>query len=199
MRTIDPIKQQAKRQQIVDAAIICFAKSGFHATSTAQICAQAGMSPGNLFHYFPTKDAIIQAIAELDRHETALALGRLRDADNVVTGLQDLARDVLLAASDRAYAAISIEIAAEATRNAAVAALFAANDQQTRSALVTELQRGVDQGHVDASLDLPQTASWLIALLEGGVGRAALDPDFNLAANQKTLCDMIARLLVPTA
>jgi TetR/AcrR family transcriptional regulator, repressor for uid operon len=197
MRTIDPIKQQAKRQQIVDAAIICFAKSGFHATSTAQICVQAGMSPGNLFHYFPAKDAIIQAIAELDRHETALALGRLREADNVVTGLQDLARDVLLAASDRAYAAISIEIAAEATRNPAVAALFAANDQQTRSALVTELQRGVDQGHVDASLDLPQTASWLIALLEGGVGRAALDADFDLAANQKTLCDMIARLLVP--
>jgi TetR/AcrR family transcriptional regulator, repressor for uid operon len=197
MRTIDPIKQQAKRQQIVDAAIICFAKSGFHATSTAQICAQAGMSPGNLFHYFPTKDAIIQAIAELDRHETAAALARLRDAENVVTGLQDLARDVLLAASDRAYAAISIEIAAEATRNPAVAALFAANDQQTRSALVTELRRGVDQGHVDASLDLPQTASWLIALLEGGVGRAALDADFDLAANQKTLCDMIARLLVP--
>jgi TetR/AcrR family transcriptional regulator, repressor for uid operon len=197
MRTIDPAKQQAKRQQIVDAAIICFAKQGFHATSTAQICAQAGMSPGNVFHYFPTKDAIIQAIAELDRLETGKALAALSEATNVIRGLQAFAKDVLLAASDPAYAAISIEIAAEATRNKAVATLFATNGQIIRADLVVALQKGVDLGQVDASLDLPQTAAWLIALLEGGVGRAALDPDFDLAANQATLCAMIDRLLRP--
>jgi TetR/AcrR family transcriptional regulator, repressor for uid operon len=197
MRTIDPAKQQAKRQQIIEAAIFCFAKQGFHATSTAQICAQAGMSPGNVFHYFPTKDAIIQAIAELDRLETGKALAALSEATNVIQGLQALAKDVLLAASDPAYAAISIEIAAEATRNKAVAALFATNDQITRATLVAALQRGVTQGQVDASLDLSQTAAWLIALLEGGVGRAALDADFDLATNQATLCNMIDRLLRP--
>jgi TetR/AcrR family transcriptional regulator, repressor for uid operon len=197
MRTIDPAKQQAKRQQIVEAAIVCFAKRGFHATSTAQICAQAGMSPGNVFHYFPTKNAIIQAIAELDRLETGKALAALSEAPNVIHGLQALANDVLLAASDPAYAAISIEIAAEATRNKAVAVHFATNDQITRASLAVALKRGVEQGQVDASLDLPQTAAWLIALLEGGVGRAALDPDFDLTTNQATLCTMIDRLLRP--
>lgn len=197
MRKIDPAKQQAKRQQIVEAAILCFAEKGFHATSTAQICARAGMSPGNLFHYFPTKDAIIQAIAELDRLENAKAMAFLNEAPNVVEGLQALAKDVLLAASDPAYAALSIEIAAEATRNKAVAALFAANDQIMCSSLVAALQKGVERGEVDASLDLHQTASWLIAFLEGGVGRAALEPDFDLVASQTTLCAMITRLLRP--
>ncbi|WP_230391141.1 TetR/AcrR family transcriptional regulator [Burkholderia cenocepacia] len=63
MRKIDPERVEAKRRQILDAAIDCFARDGFHATSTAAICKAAGMSPGNLFHYFPTKAAIIEAIA----------------------------------------------------------------------------------------------------------------------------------------
>ncbi len=197
MRKIDPAKQQAKRQQIVEAAIVCFAKRGFHATSTAQICAQAGMSPGNLFHYFPTKDSIIHAIAELDRHETTLALAQIADAPNVVTGLQALAKHVLLAASDPSYSALSIEIAAEATRNDAIGKLFAANDTVARAGLVTLLAKGVALGQVDASLDLSQTASWLIALLEGGVGRAALDLKFDITANYQTLCIIIERFLRP--
>jgi TetR/AcrR family transcriptional regulator, repressor for uid operon len=195
MRKIDPIKQAAKRQQIVEAAIICFAKQGFHATSTAQICAQAGMSPGNLFHYFPSKDSIIQAIAELDRHETTLALMQIADAPDVIEALQTLAKHVLLAASDPSYAALSIEIAAEATRSRAIADLFAANDAAARASLLALLQRGVALGQIDAGLDLALMASWLIALFEGGVGRAALEVNFDVAANQAALCLIIERTL----
>lgn len=52
-------KQQRKRRQILDAAMHCFIEKGFHSTSTAEICKAAGMSPGNLFHYYPNKYAII--------------------------------------------------------------------------------------------------------------------------------------------
>jgi TetR/AcrR family transcriptional regulator, repressor for uid operon len=197
MRTIDPVKQQAKRQQILEAAIFCFAKSGFHATSTAQICAQAGMSPGNLFHYFPTKDAIIQAIAEEDRRETAAALVAIADAPNVITGILTLAQQVLDAARDPDYRSISIEIAAEASRNPAVADMFAVNDTTARANLVNLLKRGVASGQVDASLDLDQAASWLIALLEGAIGRAALENVVDREAQLRTLSLMITRFLAP--
>ncbi len=52
-------KQRAKRKEIVEAAMVCFSQKGFHATSTAEICKEVGMSPGNVFHYFATKDEII--------------------------------------------------------------------------------------------------------------------------------------------
>ena len=70
-------KQQRKRRQILDAAMHCFIEKGFHSTSTAEICKAAGMSPGNLFHYYPTKYAIIEAIAELDEddHKAILSIG----------------------------------------------------------------------------------------------------------------------------
>ena len=61
MRKIDPARQHERRRQILAAAAECFAEHGFHATSTAQICARAGMSPGNLFHYYASKAEIIEA------------------------------------------------------------------------------------------------------------------------------------------
>ena len=62
MRKVDPEKHEAKRRQILEAAVACFARKGFHRTSTAEICAEAGMSPGNLFHYFPTKRDIVHGL-----------------------------------------------------------------------------------------------------------------------------------------
>jgi TetR/AcrR family transcriptional regulator, repressor for uid operon len=197
MRTIDPARQLAKRQHILEAAVTCFAKRGFHATSTSQICKQADMSPGNLFHYFPTKDAIIQAIAEEDRRETAAALAAIAEAPNVVSAILALAQQELRAATDPVYRAISIEVAAEATRNPAVAAMFAINDKSARAALVALLQRGVALGQIEPDLELDHAASWLIALMEGAVGRAALDQGFDDTTQFATLSRLITRFLTP--
>ena len=40
------------------AAQRCFVRSGFHGASMQDICAEAGMSPGNLYRYFPSKEAL---------------------------------------------------------------------------------------------------------------------------------------------
>jgi TetR/AcrR family transcriptional regulator, repressor for uid operon len=197
MRKIDPEKQLAKRRQILDAAMICFAKQGFHATSTAQICTQAGMSPGNLFHYFPTKDSIICAIAELDRAETLATLSVLDAADDIVIGLQNVARQVILASSEPTYGALSIEIAAEAARNPIVAAMFEESDKIARSQISKLLARGIERGQIDATLDLNGAAAWLMALLEGGIGRAAMGANFDMATHLTTLQQMILRFLRP--
>lgn len=45
-------------QNIIDAAMICFAKNGYTKTTTAAICQQANVSKGLLFHYFSNKKAL---------------------------------------------------------------------------------------------------------------------------------------------
>jgi AcrR family transcriptional regulator len=56
--------QQARSIQMVDniieAAFICAAKRGLHQTSTHHIAEVAGVSVGNLYHYFKDKEAIFQ-------------------------------------------------------------------------------------------------------------------------------------------
>jgi AcrR family transcriptional regulator len=54
---------EERRANIMDAARRCFARDGIH-VSVDGLCAEAGVSKGALYGYFPSKEAIIQAIAD---------------------------------------------------------------------------------------------------------------------------------------
>ncbi len=51
----------ARRQQIVDAAYRCFARKGFHQATMRDIYQEAGLSAGAVYHYFKSKEDIVQA------------------------------------------------------------------------------------------------------------------------------------------
>lgn len=51
-----------KEQKILDAALILFVERGFHGTSTAEIAKTAGVATGTLFHYFKTKEELINRL-----------------------------------------------------------------------------------------------------------------------------------------
>jgi AcrR family transcriptional regulator len=46
------------KDRILDAALTLFLEQGMAATRIGQICKQAGVSNGSLFHFFPSKEAI---------------------------------------------------------------------------------------------------------------------------------------------
>ena len=56
--------REARRDQIVDAALRCFARKGFHRTSMADIIAESGLSAGALYHHFDGKQQIALAVAQ---------------------------------------------------------------------------------------------------------------------------------------
>src|SRR5918999_918027 len=53
----------ARRRQILDAALLCFSRGGFHQTSMQAIFEESGLSPGAVYRYFKGKEEIVQAIA----------------------------------------------------------------------------------------------------------------------------------------
>ncbi len=53
---------ERKKGRIEDAAKQLFIRQGFHATSMRNIAARAGTSLGNLYNYYPTKEAILDSI-----------------------------------------------------------------------------------------------------------------------------------------
>ena len=57
-----------------------FARSGFHQTSMGDICQAAGMSPGNLYRYFPSKESIIAGITERHRAQAAADFDAIENA-----------------------------------------------------------------------------------------------------------------------
>jgi AcrR family transcriptional regulator len=68
-----------RRRQILDAAIRVFARQGFHSTRVSDIADEAGMSYGLVYHYFTSKDEVLDTVF-LDRWNVLLAAIREIDA-----------------------------------------------------------------------------------------------------------------------
>ena len=63
----------ARRRQILDAAIECFSEQGFHRATMHDIVQRSGLSAGAIYRYFESKDELIQAIID-ERHARELSL-----------------------------------------------------------------------------------------------------------------------------
>ncbi len=80
----------ARRQQIINAAYRCFARKGFHQTTMRDIYAEADLSPGAVYHYFDSKDAIIQANFEFDYERSRELLDAAIASDDPMQALREL-------------------------------------------------------------------------------------------------------------
>jgi AcrR family transcriptional regulator len=59
-------------RKLLSSAVLCFARNGFHATTTRDLTAGVGLSPGALYVHFSTKEDVLFAITRVG-HERALA------------------------------------------------------------------------------------------------------------------------------
>jgi len=51
-----------KRRQLLDAAVRVFARKGFHSSRVGDIAEEAGVAHGLLYHYFKSKDQVLEAV-----------------------------------------------------------------------------------------------------------------------------------------
>jgi TetR/AcrR family fatty acid metabolism transcriptional regulator len=70
-----------KRRLILDAAVRVFARQGFHAARVSDIADEAGVAYGLVYHYFGSKDAVLDTIF-VERWGAMLAAIRAVDADD---------------------------------------------------------------------------------------------------------------------
>jgi AcrR family transcriptional regulator len=178
MRRANAQLQSDRRTEILDAAQGCFARAGFHQTSMQEICAEAGMSPGNLYRYFPSKEAIIAAIAERDRAQAAADFAAVDKAPDFFTGFAALGRQYLVERTDEEIA-LCLEIMAEARRNPDVRRIYQTINSDVRNGLVAILKRAAERGELRPDLDFDKIVNVLLALGDGIECRRAVDPSFD--------------------
>lgn len=72
---MSPAKGEATRQRIVDAALDLFTEKGFAGTTMRAVADRAGVSTGNAYHYFASKEHLVQGFYERtqDAHAAAAA------------------------------------------------------------------------------------------------------------------------------
>jgi TetR/AcrR family transcriptional regulator, repressor for uid operon len=109
--------------QILDAAVACFAKRGFHQASMHDISAEAGISVGLIYRYFQNKEAVIAAMAERHKKQIQEILERARQAPNLRESLETLFTAHCGEAEPQVTAAFVVDLFAEASRNNRIAEL----------------------------------------------------------------------------
>jgi AcrR family transcriptional regulator len=163
-----------RHTEILETAARLFAEQGFHATSMRDLCAALGMSPGNLYHWFPSKQAIIAAFVEADRATTASRLAALSTAGDLASAAVPQIIGYVTTATD-AEIRLFLEIYAAALRDPELAPLVRTADAEARAGLAA-LLRGAGIADPEA------TAVVVIALVDGLVSRRAIAPGCDLAA-----------------
>ncbi len=185
---------EARRQQIVDAASVCARRSGFHGSSMAEIAQQAGLSVGQIYRYFDSKEAIIAAIVERDMAEMRDKYSELRDGG---TSVLDAILTKCVQAVDDLYeperAALTLEVVAEAARNPAVACILRKADTEERK-LQQDLLR---DAFPDALDERERTARGEVIsmLFEGLAVRGVNNPGTDRKAVGEVLRSVLQHLL----
>jgi len=112
-----------RRAQILEAAIVCFAKHGFHQASMHDISAEAGISVGLIYRYFANKEAVIAAMADRHKSEIQEVLERAKQAPTLFESLEILFTAHCCENSPKVLSAFVVDLYAEASRNPQIADL----------------------------------------------------------------------------
>jgi AcrR family transcriptional regulator len=183
-----------RRAEILAAAQRCFARSGFHQTSMQEICAEAGMSPGNLYRYFPSKEAIIAGIAERDRAEVGAQLAEAEFSTDFFGTLAAVARRYIVERPDEEIA-LCAEIMTESRRNPAVARIMRDFDAEVRAKLVSILRAAAARGDIAPQTDFEAVATMLVAMTDGIWWRRAVEPGLDAERLLPLFMDVVRHLL----
>jgi len=197
MLHVAPEATTDRHTRILDAAERCFARAGIHRTTMQDVASEAGMSPGNLYRYFPSKDALAAGLAERDRAQLAADFAYLAEADDFVAAFKALGRKHFME-EPRERSVLCLEIWAEATRNPSFAAMTHAFERELvgrMSELFADAQR---RGLLPANLD-PHAAAVMVSTLANGLFvRRAVVPEFDAPREVDAVLTMIGAILAGT-
>ena len=185
-------------QRILEAAQACFVRSGFQGASMQQICAECGMSPGALYRYFPSKEAIVAAICEADREDDMTCFGVFRDATSALDGLVAGAMAHITHTHKKGSAALFAEMRSESNRNATIRETVDSHKQEVAGMIAPLIEGAMARGEIDPPVD-PQTL--MAVLMSVGEGIAINDlPARGIPLDQieAALRAMLVGMLRPT-
>jgi AcrR family transcriptional regulator len=177
--TVIERRTQAQRREgtigaLLEATVRCLTERGYAATSTAAVCAEAGVSQGALFRHFPTRQALLVATAEHVATRNVAAFratvgAEVDTVDDVVAVLARL-RAIVLSPANQTWRELLVAARADAGLRAA---LLPAREALQAQMLAAAADLWGDRLPDD---DLAAVLSIVVNMLDG-LAFSALDPD----------------------
>jgi AcrR family transcriptional regulator len=201
MPKITQAQRDTRRQQILDAALVCFSRDGFHNTTTADIVRESGVSQGTLYLYFANKDDIVVALAD-DRHQGEAFVNALAESEaDPIRGLLaliELHGEGLVDPRRVDMRRVGVQGWGEALRNPRIRESVVEGLSTVRAAITHLIERGQRTGQIRAEIDPDAVARTMVATFQGIVLQVAWGEDIDLVACGVVMREMIGdSLLTP--
>jgi len=172
-------KGQARRQQIVDAALAVFARGGFHSGSLREIAKRVELTPAGLMHHFATKEELFTEVLRQRDERVRAAAGDVSET----TLLEQTRNVVAYNQSTRGLTSLYTIVAAEATDTEHPAhRYFVDRYAESRELAEATLRDALAHGRVRADLDVPLAARLIPAVMDGLQQQWLLDDSFDMVA-----------------
>jgi TetR/AcrR family transcriptional repressor of uid operon len=175
-----------RQTQILDAALVCFAKRGFHQASMHDISAEAGISVGLIYRYFENKDAVISAMADRHKNEIHKVLERAQQAPTLLESLEILFTAHCCEDAPQVVSAFVVDLYAEASRNPRVADLVRDVLQTAMDGVTDLIARSPERESAAHGLKPHELAELIFAVSRGMLMRDVLQPQTMTAAERRT-------------
>jgi TetR/AcrR family transcriptional regulator, repressor for uid operon len=173
------IAEPERRDRILEAAERAFVAHGFHAATMQHVADEADMSAGNLYRYFPSKEAIVEGLCARDQEERARGFAELiADNGDILNAVCAALRKHVLGKPPE-KARLIVEIWAEGGRNPRVAAITGAIDADVLEGLERLMEAAKAGGVASPKLDSRFGARFFLTFVAGVFKRIAIEPDFD--------------------
>lgn len=196
MPRLKPDTQRQRRAHIVDAAELCFARTGFHRTTMQDICKQAGVSAGALYLYFDSKEALIAGIAERDRAEFRQRFEALAAAPDLMAALTQMGEQYFVDEPQHKRL-MCIEIGLESTRNDKIGEIYRSVDRLVHGSFETLFRRLQAEGRIAPQMEVSVLARVFMTIGDGVFWRRAIDQQFDVVLTLPAVMEVIRRLINP--
>lgn len=170
MPKVKPEALAARRDEILAAAEVCFARQGFHQTTIQDVIRESGLSAGCIYGHFSGKDELIQAIGERRHARDSALLDSGRRIKDPLEGLRAIARASLADLNKEEglrSRRIALQLWAEALRDEAIHRQVTSGVHRPVALIVGLLRRGQRSGVIDPSLNPRSIARSMVAMFQG--------------------------------
>jgi len=184
--------QEEKRKLILDAAVRVFARSGYHGARVGDIATEAGVAHGLLYHYFSSKEEVLETIFRENFGELLERFRAVETSDEPAAAKLEGIAKILLRTWRNDPALVTVMV-----REVARSPQLQAQVDEVREAFAV-VQRVIEEGQADGTFrrDVDaQLASWIVyggleEVLTGWVLGQLPDGDDEVARAEQTAIEL---------
>lgn len=174
---------EERRQQILNAAIMCFARKGFHQTTMEDIGQEAGLSPGVAYRYFESKDDIIVATVQGSADRSVRLNEEVAEEQDIPSLLEQMINDSYQRFEQTGrdiYYKVRVQLWAETLQNIEVAERAGKLRARGQEQLAAFIRKGQESGQIKPELDAQSVALAIMASHDGFVLHWLADPNTDI-------------------